>query len=341
MADRALELEEGDVDDVHPSRSVLELMLDDSTEDKLNSLNLDDFADSPRELRHVEKRYALHVIKDEMASPGRERRDDFRPPTDWEVLTMLSGQTPSTLQPGFIIAGHIWRVRDKMVNIRLDTGVEAIVDIRYVADRPPKSCHQVARVGPVRAMIIGVFPERMLAELSMRKTELDMGDAEQRRVRTEEPYDWERAQADKAALDEAARAKKELTKVNRARRQSDHPNFSNVTCAEAEQYLATQQRGDCVIRPSSLGFNHLAVTWKVDDGVYQHLGPSARSCRAALRLILTLAALFPSSQTSKSMASPARRWSASSCASPTSMTTRTSTSSSSSTSSRPLARSTS
>lgn len=30
------------------------------------------------------------------------------------------------------------------------------------------------------------------------------------------------------------------------------------------------QRGDCVIRPSSRE-DHIAVTWKVDDGLYQHL----------------------------------------------------------------------
>jgi transcription elongation factor SPT6 len=305
MAENALELDEDDVADDHPSKSVVKLMLDDSPEEKLNELNLDDFADNLRELRHVEKRYALHVIKDEIASPGRDRRDDFRPPTDWEVLTMLSGETPRTLLPGFIIAGHVWRVRDKDVNVRLDSGVEAMVDIRYVADHPPESCNQVARIGSVQAMIIGVFPEKMLVELSMRKTELDMGDAEQRRVRAEEPYDWERAQADKAARD-----KKKRTEVNRLRRQIDHPNFFNMNAAQAEQYLATQQRGDCVIRPSSLGIDHLAVTWKVDDGVYQHLGRSPSLCalsRLASFLTLLCVTPLPSRRQRARQAQPAER----------------------------------
>ena len=35
--------------------------------------------------------------------------------------------------------------------------------------------------------------------------------------------------------------------------------------------MATQPRGSVVIRPSSRGMDHLAVTWKVDDGVYQHI----------------------------------------------------------------------
>ena len=32
------------------------------------------------------------------------------------------------------------------------------------------------------------------------------------------------------------------------------------------------QRGDAVIRPSSLGPDHIAVTWKFAEGVYQHIG---------------------------------------------------------------------
>lgn len=30
-------------------------------------------------------------------------------------------------------------------------------------------------------------------------------------------------------------------------------------------------RGDAVIRPSSLGYDHIAVTWKVSDNIFQHL----------------------------------------------------------------------
>lgn len=267
MAENALELDEEDVEDDHPSKSVVKLMLDDSPEEKLNELNLDDFADNLRTLRHVEKRYALHVIKDEIAKPGRDRRDDFQIPSHWDVLTMLSGETPDTLHLGFIVAGHVWRVRDQEVSVRLDSGVEAMVAQQYVSDQRVNSCTEVARIGSVQAMIIGVFPERMLVELSMRETELTMGDYEQRRVQPEEPYNWDQANHDKSVKD-----KKKRTEVNRLRRQIDHPNFFNMNAAQAEQYLATQQRGDCVIRPSSLGIDHLAVTWKVDEGVYQHLG---------------------------------------------------------------------
>ncbi|KAI7248582.1 Transcription elongation factor, partial [Hortaea werneckii] len=41
--------------------------------------------------------------------------------------------------------------------------------------------------------------------------------------------------------------------------------------AQAVEFLGPQSRGDCVIRPSSKGPDHLAVTWKVHEGVFQHI----------------------------------------------------------------------
>jgi transcription elongation factor SPT6 len=69
-------------------------------------------------------------------------------------------------------------------------------------------------------------------------------------------------------------ARKKKAEVNRSRRVIKHPNFHNFNSSQAEAYLEQQQRGDVVIRPSSKGQDHLAVTWKVDTGLYQHIGKS-------------------------------------------------------------------
>lgn len=57
----------------------------------------------------------------------------------------------------------------------------------------------------------------------------------------------------------------------RTQRVIKHPLFRSFNAAQAQEYLGSQARGDCVIRPSSLGLDHLAVTWKVSDNVYQHI----------------------------------------------------------------------
>ncbi|KPI35737.1 Transcription elongation factor spt6 [Cyphellophora attinorum] len=58
---------------------------------------------------------------------------------------------------------------------------------------------------------------------------------------------------------------------NRATRVIKHALFQPFNSVQAEQYLGSQNRGDAVIRPSSKGTDHLAVTWKVADGIFQHI----------------------------------------------------------------------
>lgn len=57
----------------------------------------------------------------------------------------------------------------------------------------------------------------------------------------------------------------------RTQRVIKHPLFKPFNGAQAQEYLGSQSRGDVVIRPSSKGPDHLAVTWKVSDNIYQHI----------------------------------------------------------------------
>lgn len=82
------------------------------------------------------------------------------------------------------------------------------------------------------------------------------------------PGEWDDAQerADK----EAAEKEKEVAS-GRPNRVINHPLFFNMNAATAEEYLGTKEPGELVIRPSSKGFDHLVVTWKVSNSAYQHL----------------------------------------------------------------------
>ena len=57
----------------------------------------------------------------------------------------------------------------------------------------------------------------------------------------------------------------------RAQRVVKHPLFRPFNAAQAEEFLGPQGLGDLVIRPSSKGLDHLTVTWKVSDNVFQHI----------------------------------------------------------------------
>ncbi len=48
----------------------------------------------------------------------------------------------------------------------------------------------------------------------------------------------------------------------------NHPLFKPFNSTQTEEYLGSRPPGEVVIRPSSKGMDHLAITWKVADGIY-------------------------------------------------------------------------
>jgi len=111
--------------------------------------------------------------------------------------------------------------------------------------------------------------DQFYVQLSIRPTDLVQGDGLFRRVKRDEYWNTQQCERD---LEMQARKKRAET--DRTRRVIKHPNFHNFNATHAENYLDKQQRGDVVIRPSSKGVDHLAVTWKVDDKLYQHIDVS-------------------------------------------------------------------
>ena len=270
MATDALELDEEDIHDEHPSQVVTLIMSDKDKERKLLELNLDEFAISLFEANQDQKRHTLNIIRDELLKPFAEKREKFKLPDNWGILTMLSGETPKTLQVGLILSALVFRIQKDCITVRLDSGIEAVISTKHLADniRTPSD---VVKKGQT---VTGVVVETRLAfdhdelyiALSTRPQDLE-DDRHFRRVQFDEHWDHIRFTKDKEIMDRRKRAE-----TDRSRRVIKHPNFNNFNTAQAEAYLEKQQRGDVVIRPSSKGINHLAVTWKVDEKLYQHIG---------------------------------------------------------------------
>lgn len=271
MATDALELDEEDVQDDHASSVVSTLMRDPDNEKKLSELNLDDFAVSLFEASQDMKRHTLNVIKEELLKPFSEQRKPFPDPGAWDVLTMLSGQTPKTLMVGLIISVLVQRITKGFVAVRLDSGIEGVISAQHLSDHAANPGDVVSRGQMISAVVcyvkLDLDHDHFLVELSSSQSELAKGDDHIRRVKPDEAWDHQRYDRDRDIKERKKRAE-----VSRARRVIKHPNFHNFNTAQAEAYLDKQQRGDVVIRPSSKGTDHLAVTWKVDDNLYQHIG---------------------------------------------------------------------
>ncbi|KAF9564591.1 transcription elongation factor SPT6 [Agrocybe pediades] len=267
MATDALELDEEDIHDEHPSQVVTAIMSDKDKERKLLELNLDEFAISLYEANSDQKRHTLDVIREELGNPFSEKRGPFRLPSDWEILTMLTGETKKTLDLGFVVSAAVSRISHDEIHVRLDSGVEGVIPSEHM----PEGGRKVIKKGQTLTAIVvdmrfAIPNDEFKVILTVRPNDLADGDRVFRRV----PCDvlWDK---DRHAKDQDLLARKKRAETDRTRRVIKHPNFHNFNTAQAEAYLEKQQRGDVVIRPSSKGFNHLAVTWKVDDKLYQHI----------------------------------------------------------------------
>ncbi|KIJ69294.1 hypothetical protein HYDPIDRAFT_172723 [Hydnomerulius pinastri MD-312] len=271
MATDALELDEEDIHDEHPSHVVSLIMQDDDNERKLNELNLDEFAVNMYEANEDRKRHTLSVIREELLKPFAEQRSPFPPMQAWDVLTMLSGETPRTLRMGLIISVLVLRTSNESIMIRLDSGIEGVINVEYISDEgtvvPRNAVNKgQALQGVVVDVKLDLPADNFEVELSIRPSDLNQGDGLFRRVKRDDYWNTQQCERD---LEMQARKKRAET--DRTRRVIKHPNFHNFNASQAENYLDKQQRGDVVIRPSSKGVDHLAVTWKVDDKLYQHI----------------------------------------------------------------------
>jgi transcription elongation factor SPT6 len=271
MATDALELDEEDIHDEHPSQVVTLIMNDKDKERKLLELNLDEFAISLFEANHDQKRHTLNVIRDELQKPFSEKREKFKLPDDWGILTILSGETPKTLQVGLILSALVFRVQKDFITVHLDSGIECVIRTSHLVDNIRKPSEVVKKgqtvTGVVVEMKLDFEHDELCVILSTRPQDLVDGDRIFRRVQFDKAWDHARFTKDIEMMDRRKRAE-----TDRSRRVIKHPNFHNFNTAQAEAYLEKQQRGDVVIRPSSKGVNHLAVTWKVDENLYQHIG---------------------------------------------------------------------
>ena len=263
MAADAMEYDEEDLEGASPSKAVADLLEDDVR--KLNELALDEFAEELSKVLQQPKRLTLYKIREELQNPFGEKRQPFRSPSAEERFTMLTGETRKTLDGGLIIPVRVLRVSpEEAVIVKLDCGITGHIAAELRTDA---AMHTKLRPGQtLQAMVLEVKYDNMAVELSTQESFIQTGDRDRRVVKPDTWFDHDRA----AAEARVAHSTQQRQTGGKVKRVINHPNFHDVSAGGAEQLLASMQRGDCVIRPSSRE-DHIAVTWKVDDGLYQHL----------------------------------------------------------------------
>ncbi|KAJ2440449.1 Transcription elongation factor spt6, partial [Coemansia sp. RSA 2424] len=221
----------------------------------------------------------LKFIKHELQHPDADARAPYAPPDDRRVLEMLTGEiVGETLREdgSSLVSATIVRVQPRFAIARLDSGLDGFISVANVTDyRIEAVSDELAPGQAVVAVVKRIDFEKMSLDLSMRQSDIDEA---LRRTTASMPdpslvdkyFDFDT----EAALRERAKALKQ--KSSARMRTIPHPLFKPLNSREAEQYLASRPRGDCVIRPSSRGTDHIAITWKVAEGLFQHIDVQER-----------------------------------------------------------------
>lgn len=268
MAADALELDEEDIQAEQKENgdgAVVRKLIKEDAQEKVNDLILEEYAEQLERNFNQRKRATLETIRAELQQPYEELRHNFTMLSTDEIFTMFTGETRDSLCEGMIVPMAIKRVSDDQIEGKLDCGITGTVDPEEISSRMDMSAKQLfAPHQTVQAKIMSLHRKGLSAKMSLLEEQL------RRPYRKEvdrmvDEWDDRQEAKDKEAMQE----KNDVS--GRTQRVIKHPLFRSFNAAQAQEYLGSQARGDCVIRPSSLGLDHLAVTWKVSDNVYQHI----------------------------------------------------------------------
>ena len=267
MAADALELDEEDVkaevDEGGPGAIVRKLIRD-NEQDKVNDLILEEYAEQLEHHYNQRKRATLETIRAELQQPYKELRRNFTFLSNEEIFTRLTGETQESLCEGMIVPVYIKFVKEDFALAKLDSGIEGRVE-RHEGSENDLPLDRLFSVGQTaQAKLLKLDYGDFAAKLSLRETVLRIP---YRKRIDHNPGSWDAVQEhqDKEELQEKDKATGKIQRVLK------HPLFKPFNPTQAEEYLGSKAQGDAVIRPSSKGNDHLAVTWKVADGVYQHI----------------------------------------------------------------------
>uniref|UniRef100_A0A7N6FBA8 Transcription elongation factor spt6 n=1 Tax=Anabas testudineus TaxID=64144 RepID=A0A7N6FBA8_ANATE len=185
-------------------------------------------------------------------------------------------QCPFCQQDNFPELSEVWNHFDSGscpgqaigVRCRLDNGVQGFIPTKFLSDKVVKHPEERVKVGmTVHCRIMKIDIEKFSVDLTCRTSDL-MDKANEWKLPKDTYYDFDTEAEDQKQEEEL---KKKRQRTPYIKRVIAHPNFHNISFNQAEKMMETLDQGDLIIRPSSKGENHLTVTWKVADGIYQHV----------------------------------------------------------------------
>ena len=154
------------------------------------------------------------------------------------------------------------------VKLRLENGLSGFIPIKFLSDREVSNPEERVRPGQtIHCRVTKIDVERFSVSCTSKSSDLMDKNGEWR-----PPKDIYYDQAEEDKILKAEEDSKKLKhRQSYTRRVIVHPSFKNIGFKEAEKIMASMDQGEVIVRPSSKGTDHLTVTWKVADDIYQHV----------------------------------------------------------------------
>lgn len=154
------------------------------------------------------------------------------------------------------------------IKVSLDNGLIGYIHLKNLSDKHVKHPEERVQIGQaIHCRVIKIDTERFSVECSSKSSDLADRNGEWR-PKKDHYYDQEQEDKDMRKEEES---KKQTTRQQYIKRIIVHPAFHNKSYAEAIKIMADMDQGEVIIRPSSKGSDHLTVTWKVCNEIYQHI----------------------------------------------------------------------
>ena len=154
------------------------------------------------------------------------------------------------------------------IRVRLDNGLTGLVPTKSISDKEVNDPLERVQIGmTIHCRVTKIIVEKFSVDLTCRTSDLN-DTYNQFKPALDHKYYFEALDKDKALEEQSKRQKNKQSYIKRI---IVHPSFHNIDFKQAEKMLNNMEQGNAIIRPSSKANDHLTLTWKVHNGIHQHI----------------------------------------------------------------------
>ncbi|KAL7748717.1 Transcription elongation factor spt6 [Sorochytrium milnesiophthora] len=250
-----------DVDDTDNDLQYITEVMTVASKD-LEDLELDDYAKVIADT-YGKKRQALEDIKTELQHPYLDSRPAFQPLDPEALFRLLTGETDDTLHRDMIIPAVVLQARERFCRVRLESGVDGIVQMRHGSEHGDLPLNEILRPDQgIKVRVLHVDKEQFQVELALVLDNVQPPPPEERR---RDPYfDTSKEDAERVAIEAQKKRRGQAGRVVK------HPLFRPFNSQQCAGYLRAH-RNEIVIRPSSNEQDILVISWIFAFDVICHI----------------------------------------------------------------------